>query len=274
MPIANYTIGPPTRPSIQHDNGHLSISATDSRFDPSKYRNPTAADYKLRAKWLAKLEGGEAVQGIPLFPHNDLPDALPAYRHFLSGSGKDRTFSYERYVASDDSGKKSLASAILDAQQGAAFIYTTAYNGQSSVHFQMTGTAISAGNHKTKFYSMFPYPATENWQKAIGAHVLWISADVDVVVQNNISQYSMIMTLHAEDRFNFNPGAQDIVTGIPDEENGIFEVTGLAKQYMNYGTLQRSVTWSGAISDQTSSKRSDSGRDRKPSDNIRVRNRL
>lgn len=259
MPVAHYTIGAPTRPSIYHDNGFL------DKFSP---RSPTASDYAQRALWLAKLEGGEAVQGIPLLPHNDLPDALAAYRHFLSGNGADRTISYERYVANDENGKKTLANAVLDARQGVELIYYSSISGQSPVNFQITGSAISVGGNNPAF----PYPATENWQKAIGAHIIWISADVDVVVQNEIPQYYMVMTLHAEDKYNFNPGAQDIATGIPDSENGIFEITGLAKQYMNYGTLQRTVTWSGATSDIASS-RSDSGRDRNPDDNHRLRNR-
>lgn len=261
MPVAQYTIGPPTRPNILYDNGFL------DKFPPHK---PTASDYARRALWLAKLEGGEAVQNIPLLPHNDLSDALAAYRHFLTGNGTERTFSYERYITSDESGKKTLANAILDARQGAELIYASVFRGQSPVHFQITGSGISVGG----INPAFPYPATENWQKAIGAHVIWISAEVDTLIQNGISQHSMIMTIHAEDRYNFNPGAKDIATGIPDSENGIFEITGLAKQYMNFGTLQRTISWSGTTSDQASARRSDSGRDRQPSDNRRARNRL
>jgi hypothetical protein len=272
MPLAQYTIGPPTRPNIQHDNGHLSLSAKDGCFDPSKYRNPTAADYAQRAKWLALLEGGEAGQGtLSLFSDKlVLPDALPAYRHFQFGKGKDRVFSYERYVAGDRSGAITLANAIKDAQEGAELIYVSVFRGQSKVHFQMTGTAIEAGYKSSKF----PYPATTNWQFAIGGHSIWISAEVDVVAQNNIPQFSMVMTLHAEDRYNFDYGKQAIGFGIPDSENGVFEVTRLAHQYMNYGTLQRTVTWTGISSNNTSSSRSDSKRDRKPSDNRRIRNRV
>jgi hypothetical protein len=47
------------------------------------------------------------------------------------------------------------------------------------------------------------------------------------------------MTLHAEDRYNSNPDAADIATGPPDAENGRFEQTGLAHQYMNRTTLGR-----------------------------------
>jgi hypothetical protein len=34
------------------------------------------------------------------------------------------------------------------------------------------------------------------------------------------------MTLHAEDPCNFNVGDDDTATGIPDSDNGRFEVTG------------------------------------------------
>jgi hypothetical protein len=54
----------------------------------------------------------------------------------------------------------------------------------------------------------------------------------------------MTMTVHAEDRYNFNPGAADIATGTPDGANGRFEQTGLAHQYTNSGSLEREVSWS------------------------------
>lgn len=76
------------------------------------------ADKAKYAQWAALLEAAEAAQGIPLIPHNDLPDALAAYRHFLYGRGADRTISYERYVASDRSGKITLDNAILDLRRG------------------------------------------------------------------------------------------------------------------------------------------------------------
>lgn len=51
------------------------------------------------------------------------------------------------------------------------------------------------------------------------------------------------MVLHAEDRYNFNPGAKDIMTGIPDNDNGIFEIAGLAMQYTQTATLERIIEW-------------------------------
>ena len=82
----------------------------------------------------------------------------------------------------------------------------------------------------------------------------------------------MNFTLHAEDRYNFNPGAHDITTGIPDSANGQFEVTGLAKQYTNYSTLQRTVGWTEIPSPEVGGV--PAHRQRQPSDNRRVRNRL
>lgn len=265
MTIAQYSIGPPKRPNIHHDNGFLD-------FFP--HREPGIADYKEYAKWIGILEAGEAGQGVPMVPHNDIPDGLAAYRHFLFGKGADRVYSYERYVANDPSGSLTLSNAIRDVQQGAELLYTQNFNGQTQLHFQMTGSAIAVGSNKQWYVHLFPYPRTENWQKAIGAHVIWTSAEVDVEIQNSTPQFTMLMTLHTEDRFNFNPGAKDINTGIPDSANGIFEVTGLAHQYMNYSTLQRTVKWTGWITGYLFSSRSDTGRDRQPSDNRRIRNRL
>ncbi len=264
MPVAQYSIGPPTRPNIRHDNGFL---------DTFPRRNPTGSDRVEYVRWLSRLEGVEAIQGVPFVPHNELPDALAAYRHFLRGKGKERTFSYERFVSIDPNGAVILSSAILDAQHGAELLYKQNLAGQSPAHFQMCGSAIPVGSIR---YPSFPYPKTENWQKAIGAHVIWISADVDVDVANGVPVFTMFMTLHAEDRYNFNPGAKDIKTGIPDSANGIFEITGLAQQYMNISTLDRKVVWSESSSTSISTH-SYTGREtqnRRPSDNRRIRNRL
>jgi hypothetical protein len=263
MPIATYTSGPAKRPNINHDNGFL---------DKYPYRAPGWRDRLQRKKAIMLLTGGEAVQGIPLVPHNHLPDALATYRHFLYGNGQDRDFSYERYVADDPSGSVTLKNALLDAQAGAIEIFVSQYGSKVPSKFSITSTAIAASTQSR----LFPYPLTENWQKAIGAHFIWMSADVEVSGDSKAPLFRMVCTLHAEDRYNFNPGAADIATGIPDEMNGILEITRLARQYTNYSTLNRIVTWTGttpAPSDHTSSG-SPSRRTRQPSDNRRVRSRL
>jgi len=260
MSDTTYTLGPPVRPDIHHDNGFL---------DKYKRRPPTIADRLLLAKWKTMLEGGEAVQGVPLAPHNHLSDALAAYRHFLYGKGQDRTINYERYVANDPSGKSLLDYAILDARTGAEILYDSNFKG-TSARFQMTGTAMSVGGSDIRF----PYPATENWQKALGGHDIWISAEVNVLAGKSGLEFTMTMTIHAEDMYNFNPGAHDIATGIPDAANGIFEVTGLATQYMNYGTLVRKITWNGTTPAGHAVEGAPGGRLRQPSDNRRLRNKV
>lgn len=263
MTHARYFVGPPRRPEIRHDNGFL------DQFRP---RQPTAADRQRYRKWKGRLELAEAVQGVPYAPKNDIPDALAAYRHFLTGRGAERTFSYERYVAGDPSGKTTLQSAILEAMAAAYELHGGEVpSGNGS--FRFTGGAIPCGGGKT---GPFPYPATENWQKAIGAHVIWISGDATVhrTKESSAPRFALTLIVHAEDRYNFNPGAADIATGIPDDENGVFEITGLAKQYMNVATLTRHVTWAGAPASTFEVSMQPWLRQRQPGDNRRVRNRL
>jgi hypothetical protein len=249
--VARYTIGRPKRPNIRHDNGFLVLGR----------RKPTTMDFIKLTKWKAILEGGEALRP-------DLTDALAAYRHFLEGKGKKRKFSYDRYVMNDRSGQITLKNAILDIQKAAVELWLK--NSKPST-FLLTGTAIPCGSN---FTTQFPYPATENWQKAIGGHFIWLSGDVKVKRKNNVSEFEMVMTLHAEDRYNFNPGAKDIATGIPDNENGIFEMTGLAHQYDHFSTLVRSVKWKDAKAGVASAEPQNTSLKRQPQDNVRVRNRI
>jgi hypothetical protein len=259
--VATYRIGPPVRPPIYHDNGFL---------DELPPRPPTRADRIKFAEWAALLEAGEAGQRVPLVPHNDLPDALAAYRHFLYGKGTDRVFSYERYVANDGSGKITLANAVLDFRRGVEDLAAGRPAG-ASPSLQVTSGPIPCGSKEPDVRKLFPYPATENWQKALGSHVI---GSISVGAVAGRPTFVGIMTLHAEDRFNFNPGMNDIATGLPDSANGIFEVTGLAKQYMNYATLQRSLRWEGATAEPAEVTRIAASPDRKPDDNRRARNRI
>lgn len=243
-----FHIGLPNPPIIKHDNGFL---------DQNAPREPTLGDRLNLATWQAKLEVAEAIRP-------DLVDATAAYRHFLEGNGTDRTFSYERYVENDPSGQATLRNLIIDAQKNAEVI------SQGRSQFSITSDAYAANGNDARF----PYPATENWQKAIGGHNVWTSADVQVTGTAPNRSYSMQLTVNAEDRYNFNPGAADIATGTPDSDNGVFEITGLAHQYMNRGQLTRVVTWNEGDIANTQISDTEPGRNRLPSDNRRVRNRL
>lgn len=260
MTAAVYTLGSCRRPAIRHDNGFL------DKFAP---RAPTLKDHLIKQWWVGKREFAEAAQKVPFLPHNDLSDALAAYRHFLEGSGSTRRFSYERYVANDASGAQALASLVLDVQLATIELYERHFAGREKASFEFTGSAIAVSSGNVAF----PYPATENWQKAIGAHQLWGCAKAMVTLRGEQRDYDVTMTLHAEDMYNFNPGAADIVTGIPDEANGVLEVSGLAKQYLNVAELERRLRWTGRPTGIGAVVAPTAGRERQPSDNRRLRNR-
>jgi hypothetical protein len=247
-----YRIGNPTRPPIRHDNGFLQNPNDPRDPRPRPTVAPTQADRDYyeselnRAKW-AQRAIAAGVDNIPFTPDElDLHDGIDAYRHFLDGGGRDRNFSYEKFVNDDESGRTILNNATTDTQKGVEDLYNQMIARDPSlrgrpVTFNITGGAITAGGG-----NRFPYPETENWQKAIGGHTIWTSATVTVnppSTPGGRPEFSMRMTLHAEDRYNFNPGQSDIATGVPDATRGKLEMTGLAHQYMNYATLQRDVRW-------------------------------
>ena len=224
-----------TAPTISHDHGFLDDGS--GNLDLSRMREPGVSDYASLVAWRAKLAVAQNV--MP-----DLVDGTRAYEHFLDGNGADYTVEYDRFLAFDGAGRTILANAIRDVSQGARTLDNEwlAAHGESPVPnhaFTMASDAIPVGGGNADY----PYPTTENWQKAIGAHMMWLSADVEVTVDDAAGTRSMSieLTLHMEDRYNFNPGAADIATGAPDAANGRFELTGLGHEFMQYGTASRLV---------------------------------
>jgi hypothetical protein len=256
-----YRIGDPTRPNIRHDNGFLQNpnNPNDPTLQPTV--KPSQADIDYYNDQLNQVRWAQRIDGIPI-PFRDeddtarrLSDGIEAYRHFLEGKGADRNFSYEKFVNDDASGKTILNNAIADTQRGAEDLYNQMIAKDPSlkgkpITFNVTSGAITVGGSDA-----YPYPATENWQKAIGGHPIWNSATVTVTppaTEGGKPQFSMRYTLHAEDRYNFNPGQADIATGVPDATRGKLEQTGLAHQYTQYATLSRDVSWTqGNISGTT-----------------------
>ena len=228
-----YRMGPAMRPNITHDQG----------FSIFPKRKPTLSEYWELLKWTGMLEGGYALRP-------DLIDGLSAYAHFLHGKGESREFSYERYVSNDESGRTTLRNAILDAQDAAIKLWK---DNNEPEKFHFTGPAIPCGSNETDpkynyIKKAFPYPATENWQKTIGAHVIWLNGEVVVKKSStspNETEFKMELTLNAEDQYNFNPGMKDYATGIPDDDNGIFVIVGFAHGYRNTATLKRRFYWKG-----------------------------
>jgi hypothetical protein len=63
------------------------------------------------------------------------------------------------------------------------------------------------------------------------------------------------------------------MTGIPDEANGILEITGLAQQYLNVSELTRRFRWTGPPLEDGVHTMGAPWRERQPTDNRRLRNR-
>lgn len=255
-----YKIGPPIRPLISHDPG----------FSIHPKYEPGISDYIELFKWYSMLETAEALRP-------DLTDANAAYRHFHEGEGKARTFSYERYVNNDSSGRLTLRNAILEAQDAAIKLWRG--NGQPNM-FSFSGPVIPCGALSSITHpncsKLFPYPATENWQKTIGAHKIWLSGDVRVKTKSRqpMPEFNLHLTLHVEDQYNFNPGAQDIGSGLPDNANGRFVVVGFAHGYLHTSKLTRVFTWNGFDLGVASMGIQITMRQNQPQNNRRAGNRI
>ena len=51
------------------------------------------------------------------------------------------------------------------------------------------------------------------------------------------------MTVHARDKWNFNKGDHDSVTGLGDDVNGRFEELGWARSFETSGSMTKTYTW-------------------------------
>jgi hypothetical protein len=216
------------RPDIHHDHGFLDDGK--GGIDPKKHEDPTLGDRGNKLAWEARVLAAARIKP-------ELADATRAYKHFLiDNNGADLPFSYDHYAQTDDSGKKTVDWALSTAQTAAE--YFSDQHGGGDETFKMQTGGLGCGTSSTER----PYPATENWQKAIGAHSIWLEATVKVTNTGGHREIKVDLVLHAEDRYNFNPGSADIATNTLDADNGRFEITGLGKEFMSVSTLRRSAT--------------------------------
>lgn len=238
----SYKVGPYQKPRIHHDNGFLQNPNDPSDPKPIPTRPPTQQERDYYNRQVLEARGGNAASKIPFTDKLDsrlgLDNALPAYLHFLTGKGEDRTFDYGAYLKDDPAGQRTRDKSIADICTAADRLYGGLDHkiGQKpgdSVTFEVQGKPGSAA-----------YPETEDWQKAIGGHTQWSSAKVTVTRQQGGSlKATADVTLRAEDRYNFNPGQADIKTGAKDSERGVLEQSGLAQQYTQTGEAKYSTSW-------------------------------
>lgn len=216
--------GIPEPPKFYFDNGFL---------DDYKKRAPTYKDKLKYYYWEKKAKIARVLR-------EDLDDALDAYEHFLGATGFPLEFNLEKYIKEDTSGKQLLSASKSETKKAVKKLI------KKSGNYTISSSGFSTRT-KPKKNNGFPYtkyPVTENWQKAIGGFSFWISATIVASEANDLITYKVAMTIHAEDKYNFNPGQKDIATGTPDSANGLFEITGLAKQFMQYGSHTVKIQWS------------------------------
>lgn len=230
-----YKIGKPARPEIVHDNGFLGVE---------KPRAPTKEDHEALSKWKRKLWLAEALCNNDMLRKptsaltghcstGGLPDATAAYRHFLEGKGKPYKVDYEKYLREDPAAYELKIKLRKDFQQHIEII------GKDRTKFSVTSDSYAIGPE-----GFAQSPGSENWQKTIGAHFIWVSADVTVSANESAEiVYRASVTIHMEDMYNFNPGKKDEKTGIADKENGRFELTGLGHQFITQGTAKLEYVW-------------------------------
>ncbi|MEV1286366.1 RHS repeat-associated core domain-containing protein [Micromonospora sp. NPDC049679] len=216
MCSGRFCIGAPKKP-VTHGPWE-----DDFVYDPAEA--PTIADHGSKSEWDMKRLACLWSVTFDAGPCAGWGDAGEMYNHYLTGDGSDYGFDYGQAYLDDPYIAMSVDKEILDAQRAAEKLLRAA-GGKS---FQMTGRARNLSN-----------PNTEEWQKAIGSHDIWASADVTVT--GNV--IAMRITVRAEDRYNFNRGASDIATGVPDNVNGRFAELGWAKPFNSSGTLVRDVVW-------------------------------
>lgn len=201
-----FRIGPPMQPTYKWDEDFLYGSDVAS-FE----------DFMSSEKWKATLAGAGLMRP-------DLSDATEAYAHYWSNTGDDWFFDYEKAYRDDSGVRADIDQQIASAQKAAEELI-----GIGNSSFSFTGQPSTTSH----------YPATENWQKAIGGHQQWSSGNV--IVYGGTA--TMTVTVHADDHYNFNRGQADIASNVPDEENGRFAEIGWAKPFDSSGSVTRTVTW-------------------------------
>lgn len=205
--LKDYKIGTGSKPDIKWDSGY-------------DYNPDAQATWRDRANW-AKY--GTLLNLAEKFNH--LPDGSRAYRHYRQATGTDLVVSYNRAIRGDRLISRGFYDELADAQGD----IEREHDGQAQ-HFSIYSTSARLVDSDT-----------ENWQKALGGHRIWGTGTVQY--DPATCEYVMEIEVEMEDFYNFNKGQADIATGLPDNENGRFEVLGWAKSFYSRGSVTRTVTW-------------------------------
>ena len=188
----------------------------DFAYDPDA--KATLSDYYNWTYWGIMDFGGNVIKP------DILKDALETYEYYRYGDGSDYHIDYEKAYREDDTIRQVIDSYLADTQYAVNDMIASG----KEPPFSITSELLPVRQ-----------PCTENWQKAIGAHQAWISADVTIEDGNIV----MKTTVHELDRYNFNRGMSDIATGAKDDSNGRFEELGWANSFTTYGEAEFTQSW-------------------------------
>lgn len=205
--LGDYTTGPPRKPDNLPD---LSESADDFVYDPDA--KASAGDYGEYMKWrsLATLaQNGGALRGL-----DQAPDL---YRHYLDGDGSTYEIDLAPAYQNDEAMRATMDEGMTDIMNAAQ----QHYEETGETNFSLSGPMVPHTE----------YPTTEEWQKTLGGHVQWNSGDF--VVEDG--QIKADLTVHSEDRYNFNRDQTDMATGAEDNVNGRFAELGWATSFRTEG---------------------------------------
>lgn len=64
-----------------------------------------------------------------------------------------------------------------------------------------------------------------------------------IVIRGKRDMFSMCIIIGFRDKYNFNRGQKDIVSGAPDDQNGRFEELGWARSFETYGAMVKCIKW-------------------------------
>lgn len=250
---ATYKIGPPERPKYFHDNGHLGNGGAP--LNP--VHTPTEADRKMFETFVTRLQVAELMcndrdnkkewpwenrQRFVRECGGNQPDANLAFRNFLFGNGRSRRIDYERCLKDEDSiiGIPSGTNTWLRALIHDFMAHAEAI-GLNRKRFSITSKQMYGIGDR----AFAKGPQSWNWRRTLGAHVIWISADLtaEAAPLGTHIIYKGDLTFQIEDMFNFNPGSSDGGLNILDAEGGMLELSGLGKQFMTFATIYRHVEW-------------------------------
>lgn len=183
----------------------------------SKKGQETMKDRANWAKWKLALEAARAAKHY---------EAANCYEHFRDNTGTPMTIDYEKGYR-DDAGIRNHV------------------NGEINGSLQAANEAVKAGHSGITLHSPMHtvervnYPQTENWRWAIGGHTTF--TETNVQIEGDI--VTATVTVHARDRWNFNAGDSDPISGTPDDVNGRFEELGWAQSFETSGSMTQTYTW-------------------------------